>query len=178
MQDAIQRPFESGDLHARKRLIALLRHLTIRASKEDLTMLVGCSRKACPPLTDFEVQGGLQQPSQACVLCRSPCWTLRPPTPGATMSLLRWSRTTSCWETGAVSACQCAGTVRMSALLPPLEALGDRALADAGATRITARACWPPVAPNLHVRCSPTYGEQPTRVHAPVYHSAQAKRQL
>ena len=49
VQDAIQKPFESGDLHARERLIALLRRLAIRASKQDLTMLVGCSRKACPP---------------------------------------------------------------------------------------------------------------------------------
>ena len=45
-QDAIQRPFEGGDPCARDRLIALLRRLTIRATKEDLTMLVKCHRKA------------------------------------------------------------------------------------------------------------------------------------
>ena len=49
-QDAIQRPFEARDPGARARLITLLKHLAIRASKDDLIMLVKCHRKASQSL--------------------------------------------------------------------------------------------------------------------------------
>lgn len=81
-QDAIQRPFEARDPVARARLIALLKRLAIRASKDDLITLVKCHRKASQshpfpcdavsqaPHTLLEKQGsgvsGLQDKQGAC----------------------------------------------------------------------------------------------------------------
>jgi hypothetical protein len=47
VQDAVQRPFEAHQIDGRMRLVDLLRHTTIRASKDDLITMTKCFRKVC-----------------------------------------------------------------------------------------------------------------------------------
>ena len=50
MQEAVQRPFEAHQIDGRVRLVDLLRHTTIRASKDDLITMTKCFRKVCIPM--------------------------------------------------------------------------------------------------------------------------------
>jgi hypothetical protein len=45
LQEAVQKPFEAGQAEGRERLMVLLRHVMMRASKEDLLTMVKCIRK-------------------------------------------------------------------------------------------------------------------------------------
>ncbi len=52
-QDAVQRPFEAHQAAGRLRLVDLLKHTTIRASKDDLITLTKCFRKVQLPSHAF-----------------------------------------------------------------------------------------------------------------------------
>ena len=91
MQVAVQKPFEAQLPEARERLMQLLRHTAIRASKDDLEIMVRCTHKVgsnapCLPCTircAVSLEGHVLQtdtPSglmEMFLKCRSPGWTLR-----------------------------------------------------------------------------------------------------
>ena len=58
VQDAVQRPFEAHQIDGRMRLVDLLRHTTIRASKDDLITMTKCFRKVCLHLQSGGINNG------------------------------------------------------------------------------------------------------------------------